>query len=65
MAIEFFPARPEPRPTIYAYQDSNPQDDGQLEVGYTTRTARERLDEGYEHQIDGLVCRLYAEALPE
>jgi hypothetical protein len=27
------------------YQDSNPQYDGQLKVGYTTRTARERLDD--------------------
>ncbi len=37
---EFFPARPESRPTIYAYQDSNPQHDGELKVGYATRTAR-------------------------
>ena len=41
----FFPPRPESRPTIYAYTDSNPQYDGQLKVGYTTRTAREGVDE--------------------
>jgi hypothetical protein len=51
--IEFFPARPEPRPTIYAYQDSNPQYDGQLKVGYTTRTARERLDDIYNIKTPG------------
>jgi hypothetical protein len=63
---EFFPPRPASQPTIYAYQDSNPQYAGQLKVGYTTRTARERLDEGYEQQIDELVCRLCGtEALPE
>jgi hypothetical protein len=50
---EFFPARPESRPTIYAYQDSNPQYDGQLKVGYTTRTARERLDDIYNIKTPG------------
>ena len=53
MANEFFPARPESRPTIYAYQDSNPQYDGQLKVGYTTRTARERLDDIYNIKTPG------------
>jgi hypothetical protein len=50
---EFFPPRPESRPTIYAYQDSNPQYDGQLKVGYTTRTARERLDDIYNIKTPG------------
>jgi hypothetical protein len=50
---EFFPARPEARPTIYAYQDSNPQYEGQLKVGYTTRTARERLDDIYSIKTPG------------
>src|SRR5205085_6478973 len=53
MSNEFFPARPESRPTIYAYQDSNPQYDGQLKVGYTTRTARERLDDIYNIKTPG------------
>jgi hypothetical protein len=35
---EFFLPCPESRPTIYAYQDSNPQYAGQLKIGYTTRT---------------------------
>jgi hypothetical protein len=43
-ADSFFPGRPASRPTIYAYSDSNPQYAGQLKVGYTTRTARERPD---------------------
>ena len=47
----FFPPRPESRPTIYAYQDS--QYDGQLKVGYTTRTARERLDDIYNIKTPG------------
>jgi uncharacterized protein (DUF433 family) len=50
---EFFPPRPESRPTIYAYQDSNPRYDGQLKVGYTTRTARERLDDIYHIKTSG------------
>jgi hypothetical protein len=50
---EFFPPRPESRPTIYAYQDSNPQYGGQLKVGYTTRTARERLDDIYNIKTPG------------
>lgn len=50
---EFFPARPDSRPTVYAYQDSNPQYNGQLKVGYTTRTARERLDDIYNIKTPG------------
>lgn len=49
----FFPPRPESRPTIYAFQDSNPQYDGQLKIGYTTRTARERLDDIYSIKTPG------------
>lgn len=47
---DFFPVRPESRPTIYACQDCNPQYDGQLEVGYTTRTAREQLPQQF-HEV--------------
>ena len=53
MSQEFFPPRPPSRPTIYAYLDSHPQYDGHLKVGYTTRTARERLDEIYNIQTPG------------
>ncbi len=30
MSKEFFPPRPESRPTIYAYEDTNPQYEGLL-----------------------------------
>lgn len=49
----FFPPRPESRPVVYAYSDSNPQYDGQLKVGYTTRTARQRLDDIYNIRTPG------------
>jgi len=32
-ASEFFPPRPASRPTIYAYEDTNPQYAGLLKVG--------------------------------
>jgi len=33
----FFPLRPDSRPIIYAYEDTNPQYEGLVKVGYTTR----------------------------
>jgi len=36
MGKDFFPPRPESRPSIYAYEDTNPQYAGLLKVGYTT-----------------------------
>ncbi len=53
MSKDFFPPRPPARPTIYAYEDTNPQYDGLLKVGYTTRTAKERLDEIYPLKAPG------------
>lgn len=53
MNNEFFPQRPASRPTIYAYEDTNPQFAGLLKVGYTTRTAGERLDEIYPVKTPG------------
>lgn len=47
MPNEFFPPRPETRPTIYAYTDSNPQYAGLLKVGYTTINAQKRVSEQY------------------
>ena len=47
MSKEFFPPRPNSRPTIYAYEDTNPQYEGLLKVGYTTKTARERVAAQY------------------
>lgn len=55
MGKEFFPPRPPSTPTIYAYQDSNPQYDGQLKVGYTTGTAPDGsgLDDIYNIKTPG------------
>ena len=36
MSREFFPPRPDSKPTIYAYEDTNPQYAGLVKVGYTT-----------------------------
>ena len=47
MSREFFPPRPASRPTIYAYEDSNPDLRGLLKVGYTTKTAQERVAAQY------------------
>lgn len=40
-------------PVIYAYEDSNPQYAGLLKVGYTTRTAKQRLEEIYPLKTPG------------
>jgi hypothetical protein len=53
MSNHFFPPRPASRPTIYAYEDANPQYAGLMKVGYTTRTAKERLDEIYPIKTPG------------
>jgi hypothetical protein len=47
MSKDFFPPRPDARPTIYAYRDTNPQYEGLLKVGYTTKTAQERVAAQY------------------
>ncbi len=43
MSNVFFPPRPKSRPTIYAYEDTNPQYAGLLKVGYTTVDAQSRV----------------------
>ncbi len=47
MAKDFFPQRPEANPTIYAYEDSNPQYNGLLKVGFTTTDAKTRVAQQY------------------
>jgi hypothetical protein len=47
MSKDFFPPRPEATPTIYAYEDTNPQYKGLLKVGYTTRDAQTRVAAQY------------------
>ena len=47
MSNGFFPPRPLSRPTIYAYEDTNPQYAGLLKVGYTTVDAQSRVAQQY------------------
>lgn len=47
MSEDFFPPRPESHPTIYAYEDTNPQYAGLLKVGYTTLDAQTRVAQQY------------------
>ena len=47
MNREFFPPRPDSRPTVYAYEDTNPQYAGLLKVGYTTVDAQTRVAQQY------------------
>lgn len=47
MTKEFFPPRPDLKPTIYAYEDTNPQYVGLLKVGYTTLDVRTRVKQQY------------------
>jgi hypothetical protein len=47
MQQEFFPPRPEANPSIYAYQDTNPQYKGLLKVGFTSVNVEKRVSEQY------------------
>ena len=47
MSKDFFPPRPASCPTIYAYEDTNPQYAGLLKVGYTTVDAQSRVAQQY------------------
>ncbi|MDO9542166.1 MAG: GIY-YIG nuclease family protein, partial [Kiritimatiellia bacterium] len=47
MIKDFFPPRPASKPTIYAYEDTNPQYAGLLKVGYTTVDAQGRVAQQY------------------
>ncbi len=43
----FFPQRPASNPTIYAYEDTNPQYKGLLKVGFTTTSVQARVAQQY------------------
>jgi hypothetical protein len=43
----FFPQRPEAHPTIYAYEDTNPQYKGLLKIGYTAIDVKKRVAQQY------------------
>lgn len=47
MGKGFFPQRPDSRPIIYAYEDTNPQYKGLLKVGYTTLDVQKRVAQQY------------------
>ena len=47
MAIDFFPQRPNAHPMIYAYEDTNPQYQGLLKVGYTAIDVDKRVAQQY------------------
>ena len=53
MANDFFPPRPETNPTIYAYEDTNPQYKGLLKIGYTARQANARVAQQYPTRRPG------------
>jgi len=53
MSNNFFPPRPASRPTVYAYEDTNPQYAGLLKVGYTTVDARKRVAQQYPTKKPG------------
>lgn len=45
--MEFFPSRSKILPSIYAYVDSNPDYEGLLKIGYTTKSVEERVAQQY------------------
>ncbi|MDR0852957.1 MAG: GIY-YIG nuclease family protein [Clostridiales Family XIII bacterium] len=47
MYKDLFPLRPEAHPMIYAYEDSNPEYQGLLKVGYTTINVEQRVAQQY------------------
>lgn len=47
MINNLFPSRPDSLPTIYAYEDTNPQYAGLLKVGYTTKDVQARVAQQY------------------
>ncbi len=52
---KFFPQRPEANPAIYAYEDTNPQYEGLLKVGFTTTDARARVAQQYPTRRPGVL----------
>ena len=53
MDRRLFPPRPEAQPTIYAYEDSNPDYQGLLKVGYTTVNVEQRVSQQYPTKRPG------------
>lgn len=56
MANDFFPERPQVKPMIYAYEDTNPQYKGMLKVGYTAIGVEKRVGQQYPiKRPDGVI----------
>jgi hypothetical protein len=53
MNDDFFPPRPASRPTVYAYEDTNPQYAGLLKVGYTNVNVQNRVAQQYPTKRPG------------
>ncbi|MBC8552859.1 MAG: GIY-YIG nuclease family protein [Candidatus Brocadiales bacterium] len=53
MNRKFFPPRPESKPVIYAYEDTNPQYAGLLKVGYTHVDVQTRVSQQYPTKRPG------------
>jgi len=53
LSREFFPPRPYSKPTIYAYEDTNPQYKGLLKVGYTSVDVQDRVAQQYPTKRPG------------
>ncbi len=53
MGKEFFPLRPDSKPTIYAYEDTNKQYLGLLKVGFTTVDVKVRVAQQYPTKKPG------------
>lgn len=47
MSRDFFPLRPDSKPMIYAYEDSNPMYKGLLKIGYTAIDVEKRVAQQY------------------
>ena len=57
MSKEFFPQRPDSKPTIYAYKDTHPQYKGLLKIGYTAVDVKSRVAQQYPTVRPGS-CRI-------
>jgi len=53
MSKDFFPQKPQINPIIYAYEDTNPQYNGLLKVGFTNADAQERVAQQYPTRRPG------------
>src|SRR3989338_5234360 len=53
MSRKFFPQRPDTKPTIYAYEDTNPQYRGLLKIGYTIVDVQARVAQQYPTRRPG------------